>query len=147
RLARWGLTLRYRTGDGTGWTVKLPEGDGGPALVRGELQFKGDASEPPEELLDLVRAYIRRDPLVKVARLRTTRSGWQLRSVEGEQLVEVVDDRVVVFDGTTVTGRFRQLEIEALGEGERGVEFLMPVTERLLAAGAQRDYVGPKLVH
>ncbi|MBV9412199.1 MAG: CYTH domain-containing protein [Acidimicrobiia bacterium] len=37
RLARWGLTVRYRTGDNTGWTVKLPDGDGGPALVRREL--------------------------------------------------------------------------------------------------------------
>jgi len=145
RLARWGLTMRYRTGDGTGWTVKLPEGDGGPALVRRELQFDGDASTPPEEMLDLVRAYIRRDALMKVARLRTTRSGVQLRSVEGEPQVEVVDDRVVVFDGTTVIGRFRQLEIEA--EGERGVEFLAPVSDRLQAAGARLDDIGPKLVH
>ena len=37
RLARWGLTVRYRAGDNTGWTVKLPEGEGGPALVRREL--------------------------------------------------------------------------------------------------------------
>lgn len=145
RLARWGLTMRYRTGDGSGWTVKLPDGDGGPALVRRELQFEGDASAPPEELLDLIRAYIRRDPLVKVARLRTTRSGWQLRSVEGEPLVEVVDDRVVVFDGTSVIGRFRQLEVEAVDE--RGVEFLVPVSDRLRAAGAEPDDVGPKLVH
>ena len=36
RLARWGVSLRHRTGDGTGWTVKLPEGEDGPALVARE---------------------------------------------------------------------------------------------------------------
>jgi CHAD domain-containing protein len=145
RLARWGLTLRYRSGDGTGWTLKLPEGDGGPALVRRELLFDGDPSTPPEELLDLLKAYVRSDPLVKVARLRTTRTGLQLRSAEGEPQLEVVDDRVAVYDGTTLTGRFRQLEIEV--EGDRGEPFLAPVTDRLVAAGARLDDVGPKLVH
>ena len=29
RLARWGLSFRYR--DGQGWTVKLPEGESGRA--------------------------------------------------------------------------------------------------------------------
>ena len=43
RLARWGASLRYRTGDGTGWTVKLADGDDGPALVRRELTFQGKA--------------------------------------------------------------------------------------------------------
>ena len=118
RLARWGLTVRYRTGDGTGWTVKLPEGDSGPALVRRELHFDGGPAELPDELLDLLRAYVRRDAMSQVARLRTTRTGVQLHSPEGEPQVEVVDDRVVVYDGRNVVGRFRQLEVEA--ESERG---------------------------
>src|SRR5206468_3707098 len=113
RLARWGLTVRYRTGDGTGWTVKLPDGDRGPALVRRELVIQGGPESPPEELVDLIRAYIRGDALVKVARLRTNRTGFQLRTPEGEPQVDVVDDRVAVFDGTALTGRFRQLEVEA----------------------------------
>ena len=145
RLARWGLTVRYRTGDGTGWTVKLPEGDSGPALVRRELQFEGDRGAPPDDLLDLVAAYVRRDPLVPVARLRTTRLGAQLRNAEGEAQVEVVDDRVVVIEGSTVTSRFRQLEVEAVSE--RGASLLEVVADRLKAAGAQLDEVGPKLVH
>src|SRR5205823_4170317 len=34
RLSRAGLSLRHRTGGGeSGWTVKLPDGAGGPALV------------------------------------------------------------------------------------------------------------------
>jgi len=145
RLARWGLTVRYRTGDNTGWMVKLPEGDGGPALVRRELYFEGSPGEIPAELLDLLRAYLRHDKVSEVARLRTTRSGVQLHSAEGESEVEVVDDRVVVYDGRTISGRFRQLEVEATDE--RGVDVMNAVAERLLAAGAQRDEVGPKLVH
>jgi CHAD domain-containing protein len=145
RLARWGLTVRYRTGDNTGWMVKLPEGDGGPALVRRELQFDGPPGELPAELLELLRAYLRRDQLGEVARLRTTRTGVQLHGAEGEAEVEVVDDRVVVYDGRAITGRFRQLEVEATDE--RGTEAMTAVADRLLAAGAQRDDVGPKLVH
>jgi len=145
RLARWGLTVRYRTGDNTGWTVKLPEGDVGPALVRRELQFEGGPGAVPNDVLDLLRAYLRRDQLSEVARLRTTRTGVQLRGAEGEPEVEVVDDRVVVYDGRTITGRFRQLEVEATDE--RGTEAMKLVADRLLAAGAQLDDVGPKLVH
>lgn len=145
RLARWGLTVRYRTGDNTGWTVKLPEGDGGPALVRRELQFDGGPGQLPADLLELLRAYLRRDQLGEVARLRTTRTGLQLKGAEGEPEVEVVDDRVVVYDGRTITGRFRQLEVEATDE--RGTEAMTAVADRLLAAGAERDDVGPKLVH
>ncbi|MBV8302613.1 MAG: CYTH and CHAD domain-containing protein [Acidimicrobiia bacterium] len=145
RLARWGLTVRYRTGDNTGWTVKLPEGDGGPALVRRELYFEGPPGEIPADLLELLRAYLRRDRLEEVARLRTTRTGVQLQGAEGEPEVEVVDDRVVVYDGRTITGRFRQLEVEATDE--RGTDVMNAVAGRLLAAGAQRDDVGPKLVH
>jgi CHAD domain-containing protein len=69
----------------------------------------------------------------------------QLRGAEGEPEVEVVDDRVVVYDGRTITGRFRQLEVEATDE--RGIDAMTLVSDRLLAAGAQRDDVGPKLVH
>ena len=145
RLARWGLTVRYRTGDNTGWTVKLPEGDGGPALVRRELQFDGGPGQVPTELLDLLPAYVRRDEIGEVARLRTTRTGVQVHSAEGEPEVEVVDDRVVVYDGRSIVGRFRQLEVEAANE--RGVPVMEAVSERLLAAGARRDEVGPKLVH
>jgi len=41
RLARWGLSLRYRGGQG--WTLKLPVADGVAAIVRQELVFEGGA--------------------------------------------------------------------------------------------------------
>src|SRR2546428_12118830 len=60
RLVRWGCTLRHRSGEG--WTVKLPAGNGeAPAgvLVRTELVFPGPGTQPPEDALDVVRAYLR----------------------------------------------------------------------------------------
>ena len=42
RLARNGITLRYRSGeDGRPWTVKLPEGSSAAALRRSEVSFDG----------------------------------------------------------------------------------------------------------
>src|SRR5438445_1574610 len=58
RLARWGVSLRHR--DGEGWTVKLPATREGDVLVRGEYEFQGNPKHPPPEALDLLRAYIRR---------------------------------------------------------------------------------------
>ena len=45
RLTRAGVSLRHRVGTGeSGWTVKLPEGSDGPALVRREVNFDGPAN-------------------------------------------------------------------------------------------------------
>lgn len=70
RLARWGITLRHRSGDGSRWTLKLPEGDEGPALVRRELDFEGPANRMPAAAASLVLAYARGVALVPVAKLR-----------------------------------------------------------------------------
>ena len=48
RLGRSGVSLRHRAGDGTGWTVKLPDdavrSDG--AMARTEMTFHGRAGGP-----------------------------------------------------------------------------------------------------
>jgi CHAD domain-containing protein len=144
RLARWGVTLRFRDGDGTGWTVKLPEGPDGPALVRRELTFPGAAGTPPEEALDLVRAYVRTSSLVRVARLRTRRQGVELRDAEGSRLGEVVLDEVSVLDGRRVASRFVELEAEVDGRAPEGL--LEGILERLRTAGAGDADPTPKLV-
>ncbi|HSS62109.1 MAG TPA: CYTH domain-containing protein, partial [Candidatus Limnocylindrales bacterium] len=51
RLARWGVSLRHRAGEG--WTLKLgatPSAPGTPAAVleRDELTFDGGAKKPPQ---------------------------------------------------------------------------------------------------
>ncbi|MGH9279992.1 MAG: CHAD domain-containing protein [Acidimicrobiales bacterium] len=144
RLARWGVTMRFRAGDGTGWTVKLPEGDDGPALVRREVQFPGPSGLPPAEAVELVRAFVRRAKLVPVARLRTRRRGVALRDGEGHRLAEVVDDEVTVLDGRRVAARFREVEVEV--DDRAPEELLGLIIERLVAAGAGESDNTPKVV-
>lgn len=144
RLARWGITLRFRSGDGTGWTVKLPDGDDGPALVRREVPFPGRAGEPPKEAAELVQAFVRDGRLVAVARLRTRRRGVALRDGEGHRLAEVVDDEVTVLDGRRVAARFREVEVEV--DPRAPADLLDLVVRRLRAAGAGEPDPTPKVV-
>jgi CHAD domain-containing protein len=145
RLARWGASLRYRTGDGTGWTVKLADGDDGPALVRRELTFQGTAAAVvPPEVAGLVRAYVRSARLVVAARLRTVRRGMELLDEEGLRLAEVVDDEVSVYEGRKLASRFRELEVE-LEEGASGA-LLEAVVAALHRAGAGPVEPIPKVV-
>jgi len=144
RLARWGITVRYRTGDGDGWTVKLPEGDDGPALVRRELTFLGPPDDLPAAVAAMVRAYTRAAPLAPVARLRTRRTGVELVDAEGLRLAEVVDDEVAVYDGERLAGRFRELEVEL--DPQAGAELLPPLVAALTQAGAGETDQMPKLV-
>lgn len=144
RLARWGITLRFRDGDGSGWTVKLPHDGDGPALVRREVGFAGPPGAPPTDAADLVKAYVRTSPLVPVARLRTKRQGMQLRDEDACPLAEVVCDEVSVLDGRRVAARF--LEVEAEVDGRASKELLEGVLRRLRDAGAGDADPTPKLV-
>jgi len=144
RLARWGVTVRHRTGEGTTWTVKLPEGEEGPALVRREVSCDGPADTVPEDALGLVRAYLRREPLVDVAHIHTRRSGVILSDVEGLPVAEVVDDEVSVLHGHRVAARFREVEVEVADRAAPGL--IDAVVGRLREAGAGRPDPTPKVV-
>src|SRR5581483_9529966 len=90
RLARAGVSLRYRRGDaskvaGHGpeggspplpWTVKLPTETTG---VRHEISRPGKPSTIPEELVELVTVYTRGAALEPAAELRTSRRVHELR--------------------------------------------------------------------
>jgi CHAD domain-containing protein len=145
RLARWGLTVRHRTGDGSGWTVKLPEGDEGPALVRRELTFEGPPGRMPAGATSLIRAYARETPLVPVARIRTVRTGVDLLDSEGAVVAEVVDDEVSVLHGGRVATRFREVEVELGARPPAGL--LERVVTLLREAGAGEPDSTPKLMH
>lgn len=115
RLARWGVSLRHRAGEG--WTLKLappPSTPGKPSAVleRDELTFQGAAKKPPEGAIEVVRAYVRRSELVPVARLSTVRRRVRLVDATGTRVAEVVDDEVSVRDGRRVAARFREIEVE-----------------------------------
>src|SRR5260370_8397107 len=76
RLARWGVSLRHRAGEG--WTLKLPPAAAvgqppGQLLERDEITFQGGSKKPPEGAVAIGRAYVRKAELVPVPRLSTTR--------------------------------------------------------------------------
>src|SRR3954454_14969731 len=116
RLARSGITLRHRTGEANGraWTLKLPEPARDPAS-RDEVELDGPGNVVPGRAEDLVAAFVRTTALTPVARLRTRRRRWMLRGEDGEEVAEVVDDRVSVLQRGRVVERFREVEIEGRG--------------------------------
>jgi CHAD domain-containing protein len=129
QLARWGLSLRQRRGEG--WTLSLPAAEDGRRPV--ELSFPHSSRNPPAEALSLVRAYVRGAQLRPVAQLSTRGRAVSLRDAEGRELVQLVDDEVSVLEGRRVASRFRELEVE-LREG--GEEVLAALLARLQDSGA-----------
>jgi CHAD domain-containing protein len=150
RLARWGISLRYRAGEG--WTLKLatavPGGGGdaelaGGMLERAELTFQGGPKKPPAAALAIVRAYVRKAELVPLARLSTMRRRVRILDAAGARLAEVVDDEVSVRDGRRVAARFREIEVEVAGSNGSDA-IVAPVVVRLRAAGAGAPDPTPK---
>src|SRR5256886_12065289 len=149
RLARWGVSLRRRAGEG--WTLKLgepPSTTGKPnttVLERQELTFQGGA-KPPEAALEVVRAYVRKAELVPVARLSTVRHRVRLVDGSGARVAEVVDDEVSVRDGRRVAARFREIEVEVAGaDGADSTDgIITPLVTRLRGAGAGAPDPTPK---
>lgn len=119
RLFRWGVTLRRREGGpDEGWHLKLPV-EGAGHGVRDEVRLPLSAAalgEVPGELSDIVTALVREAPLEAVATLRTERTPYLLTGADGEAVVELVDDTVSILDGDHVAGRFREIEVELVGE-------------------------------
>lgn len=147
RLARDGITLRHRSGDGPArWTLKLPSETRGPdnGLVREEIEIAGNAREVPGELSGLLTGWLRGAVLGPVATLRTSRTILMLRGGDGADLLEVVDDTVSVQEGRRVVSRFREIEIEVKGEVPDLA--LTTVANRLAAAGAVPGDQLPKVV-
>jgi CHAD domain-containing protein len=152
RLARSGITLRHRTGeaDRAAWTLKLPEPtrkmhpNAAPdPSSRSEVEFDGPGNVIPDGAEDLVAAFVRTAALTPVARLRTRRRRWSLRDREGEEVAELVDDRVSVLQRGRVVERFREIEIEAKGLDRPGIERIARV---LRENGAGKAPQVPKLV-
>lgn len=146
RLARSGVTLRYRTGDvgGATWTLKLPHAGNGKMMERDEIHLAGPGREPPLTARSLVTAYARGAQLVAVATLRTRRRRMRLLALEGddEPVAELAIDEVSVVEGRRVVSRFRELEVEDL----RGDVELTSLADQLREAGAIGSEPIPKVV-
>ena len=141
RLARNGITLRYRSGEDAGpiWTVKLPVD--GAAFTRDEVNVQGSGSSVPREASDLVTAFVRSEHLTPVTRIHTRRKRLNLLNGSGDTGTEVVDDEVSVVEGSRVVSRFRELEVEDKGAGPRAVARVAAV---LQDAGAVAGDSTPK---
>ncbi len=141
RLARWGVSLRYRAGEG--WTLKLSPSTEEGMLERDEITFQGGPKKAPAAAVGLVRAYVRTSELVPVARLSTMRRRVRLLGADGGRVAEVVDDEVSVRDGRRVAARFREIEIEVAGaDGNEAI--VAPLVERLRGSGAGAPDPTPK---
>src|SRR4029079_4839089 len=148
RLARWGVSLRYRAREG--WTLKLAPGIAEPGrpqllLERDELTFPGGPKKPPAAALAPIRAYVRGSELVPVARLSTVRRRLRLMGADGGRIADVTDDEVSVRDGRRVAARFREIEVELAGENGSEAA-LTPIVTRLRDAGAGVPGPTPKHV-
>ena len=143
RLARFGVTLRHRTGEG--WTLKLPAAADGDLLVRDELVFGGSVRRPPAEAIDLVQAYARARPVEPCARLRTLRTVVDVANGDGQRVGELVDDRVSSLSETRrVQASFRELELEL--DEDAPAKLVKRLVRLLESAGAERAAQLPKLV-
>jgi CHAD domain-containing protein len=147
RMARSGITLRHRTGEGDNgrWTLKIPRGGASSAVLdRTEANIDGRGGHVPAELARAVAGILRREPLRPVARLQTERRVVGLLDGGGRPLGEVADDEVTVLDGERVAARFRELEAEIVPEAP--AELLHLVVAALQQAGAGQADPTPKLV-
>lgn len=147
RLARSGITLRYRRGEpGIAWTVKLPASNDGNVLDRAEIGFAGSPDQVPAEASDLVIATTRTEGLNPVARLATVRQPVEIRDNDGQLLVEIVDDTVTVSADAPAATRFREVEIELHANQGATRRLHRAVTARLVEAGCVADPPVPKLI-
>lgn len=147
RLARNGITLRYRTGEGQPvWTLKVPA-TSGVSNERIERSVPGPAEPVAPALASLVLAHTRFAPLIEVARLTTRRDAWLLLDTDGAVAAELVDDAVSVVKAGRVSSRFREIEIEH--KGQPGADETEPpvaqAVRSLTAAGATPGGFSSKL--
>lgn len=141
RLAREGVTLRHRTGEGRPlWTLKTAS-SAVQGLDREEISVAGPGTKVPPALLDLVVARLRGAELSPLAVVRTIRTSTLLLDPEGTELAEVVDDQVTVLrDGAAVDG-WHELEVEGRATGDKVAARVVKV---LRQAGATEVDQTPK---
>lgn len=132
RLSRSGASLRFSEPEG--WTVNLPGPNDYRLLARPKIHFIGDPGEPPFAAIDLVRAWVRTSKVQVVAQLKTRRRSVTLRTRDGKNAAEIVDDEVTVLDAGRIVTMFREVKVKPGDD-------LSPITAdlivgRLRAAGA-----------
>lgn len=152
RLTRAKITLRRRAGGrDDGWHIKLP----GSA---GRIEIQADLGEPvdgqylvPEELVEQIRAIVRRHPLVPIAQVDNDRTEYLLAGEDNAPLAEFCDDQVTAW--SLLPGgeqnRWREWEVELAGTTPgttAGTDIIRSATAQLISAGARVSKSPSKLV-
>jgi CHAD domain-containing protein len=145
-LAQNKITLRRRTGGhDAGWHLKLPAGPDARTEIRTPLGSEADDAVPTE-LLDVVLAIVRDQPVKPVARITTQRESQVLYGSAGTALAEFSNDHVTAWaagsadsaDSGPVEQEWREWELElAESDEDPDPELLSRLSNRLLDAGAQ----------
>jgi inorganic triphosphatase YgiF len=145
KLLRRGATLRFRRGEPPGdvWTAKLPSDASAQGLARREITVTGRRDAVPKQFADLTRGWALGRALRPVARVSTLREAIPLCDDGGRVLATMDDDTVTVRRGRRVVARFRELEVELVGDAS--ADLLSAIDERLRAAGAEHVEQIPKL--
>ncbi len=107
RLACAGVGLRSRNGT---WTFKGTSRREGDAVVRDEVEARGDDGVVPSAVLAHAQRYADPAALHPVAELDSIRHTIDLAC--GDQRAEVVHDRVTVLDGAREVAHFAEVEVE-----------------------------------
>lgn len=145
-LARAGITVRHRTGDGPPtWTLKLPAGNRSNLMVRRELDIEGERNRRPPELRAIVAVHLRGQRLVPVATLHTSRDRVMVMDEHDHELVEIARDAVTATRRHGEHSSWDEIEIEAkdaiIGDEVRG-----EVARALRAGGCKKAAAVPKLI-
>ena len=142
------LTLRRRVGGpDEGWHLKLPVRTDTRQEVRVPLG-DGDPGAVPAELAAQVADAIAGRPLRPVAIVDTERTVVTLTGQAGEPLAEVADDLVTAtrLDQTGAEPmRWREIEVEIVGDSDDAPRVLEAVGRALREAGAARSSSASKL--
>jgi inorganic triphosphatase YgiF len=135
-LARWGVTLRARTGEpGPIWTLKVPAPAAETGLSRHELTFDAPHGAVPLAARQAVLAFTRLQPLTPVVRLHTDRTQHKVE-IDGRLLATICDDLVVTDGGTEPIDTFREIEVEFAPDVVKH-KAIEAVTRRLHVAGCR----------
>ena len=131
-LQTHGVTLRRRSGQESGWQLKVPSGTDRLELHFGDPSDTADESVPAEVARLLTGLRIGKE-LTPVARIHTVRDRYRIVGVRDQQLhAPVADDRVdAIADGAPAA--WREIEIE-LGPEEKAMP--KQLVKRLASAGA-----------
>ncbi|HEX3090875.1 MAG TPA: CYTH and CHAD domain-containing protein, partial [Ilumatobacteraceae bacterium] len=140
-LARWGVTLRTRTGErGPVWTLKLPVSSSDSELSRHEIMFDEPLGPVPAAVRRAVTAYTRSQTLGPVVRLQTERTEFVVE-LHGRPLAKVCDDTVVADGAAEPISVFREIEVELIDSDSPSdaASAVSAILARLRGAGCKDD--------